>query len=361
MKHAMNTFVKYSTGILCVMTTSFAQDSNPFEQKIQIAQPSEIPSTPLPSPTLTLTETPAATSITVTPSITVPSGTPSARPQTMLELSIEMAEANQKLKPSTANQFLLSTLLDKLVNETCLRDRQETIQASDLSPACKDAISKAETLDSGLPSITCAKEGLGSQSCALAYAEQRSAIYQNESDYRSAELDDRFKPIEENQFSTLFDQLTSSTPELKDKAASQMILLACRGIVVGPLKANNQEDSVTIIDQPTPLPTTENGTSIDMSGILSRLSDETPTPALPNITFKRIRLISAQCNEAIETVMRELPDSAKGTCIQKGFYTPACLEAERAEIQSKVTPTPEITVKSGKPVAPSKTKGFETF
>ena len=358
MKHAMNTFLKYSTGLLCVMTTSFAQDSNPFEQKIQITPPAEIFTIPPTVPNLTSTEIPEAHSITVVPSLTT---TPAARPQTMLDLSIEMAEANQKLKPSTANQFLLSTLLDKLVNETCLRDRQETNQASDLSIACRDAISKAESLDSGLPSITCAKDGLGSQSCALAYAEQRSAIYQEESDYRSAELDDRFKPIEENQFTTLFDQLTSSTPELKEKAASQMILLACRGIVVGPITSTGQKDSVTIIDQPTPLPTTQSGASLDMSGILSRLSDETPTPVLPNITFKRIRLISAQCNEAIQTVLRELPDSAKGTCIQKGFYTPACIDAERAEIQSRVTPTPEVTIKSGKQVSPAKTKGFETF
>lgn len=347
----MNQFPLLILLTLIIVKSAISQDSNPFENAITTQSIAE--STPTPS--LTTQQVQAAAE---TPLI---SSSPTSRPPTMMELSIEMAEANAKIKPTVANNLFLTTLLDTYLNQSCLRDRLQ-IQPAEKSIFCKEALEKVKLLDPTSPAIVCAEHGLGSEACSLAYAEQRSGIYEEEYQYKSLELDERFKAADESQFTILFQELSAGSPSARDAAAAKMLSIACKGVLVGAI-VDNEGKAVTVIDSTQKAPEETQSSPAEaemMNEILNKLSNATPTPEHQNISFKRIRLINSQCKQAIDTVTRELPNSAKGTCLLRGYFTPSCLEAEMSEIRSKApTPTPE---KNGTPgVKTSKKTGFETF
>lgn len=327
-----------------------AQESNPFEKAIT--------NTISPSPTLDSTVTTAVENEAIPTK--VPQATTTPRSPTMIELSIEMADANAKIKPTISNKLFLTTLLDSFINQSCISDRPST-PLSNKSELCEAAIEKVKALDPSSPALVCVEKGLGSQDCSLAYSEQRSGVYEDEYQYKSAELDERFRIIDESHFAQLFQELSTGSETVRDSAAAKMLNLACKGVLVGPI-LDSSGAVVTVIDQPTEVPE-ENKVSeaeaLIMDEILNKLSDTTPTSAPQNISFKRIRLINSQCKRAIETIARELPNSAKGTCLLRGYFTPSCIEAEASELRSKApTPTPQ---KNGTPGAPAKKSGFETF
>lgn len=335
---------------LLTVNPTLSQDLNPFEKAI----------TPQPQSELTPSISPTESSVQAAGTPLV-NNTPKTRTPSMLELSIDMAEANAKIKPTITNNLLLTTLLDTYLNQACLRDRLQ-VAPNEKSSSCSEALEKVKFLDPTSPAIVCSEHGLGSEACSLAYSEQRSGIYEDEYQYKSPELDERFRIADESQFTILFQELSTGAPSIKDAAAAKMLSLACKGVLVGAI-VDNDGKTIEVIDPPHEIPDTTNSSPAEsemMNEILNKLSNSTPTPEHQNISFKRIRIINSQCKQAIETVNRELPNSAKGTCLLRGFFTPSCIEAELSEMRSKApTPTPQ---KNGTPSAKTNKKtGFETF
>jgi hypothetical protein len=150
--------------------------------------------------------------------------------------------------------------------------------------------------------------------------------------------------------------------ELNFKAralGAKILKLACAEENYAVLPLNRHKDltpepvQILKLERPTPVSTRAVATP-------TKSPDEPPVPFSP-VQFELVRLINQQCREQLKTLGDQIPDATSLICTEQGRFSPACLDAIKAEDAKYKKKTTTVTGRpASRPVDPNE-KIFKSF
>ncbi len=294
------------------------------------------------------------------------------------EFQVEIAETAYQGEASLANRAALILAHEQQLSQ-CMPNLFRDLQFSggQVSAACSAHLEKIRSLDKFNPHLACVKNGIDSQQCQSAFAQQSLGIIEDDSSIPRDSLNAR---LNEASGAALLNSLRQQLQSVIEKESAgpseasqrekrdlmkKIIEISCKVVVLsltptteneihnstgssgsadplkslvdnvgtaggsespGPVAAQNSEQNFDIFSKARPA---SPGTSANFGG--SDIDNK-------NI-FKRRRLISQNCATDIAAALEVYPDFPAAICYRDGLLTPACIKALRkARLEFQKTP-----------------------
>ena len=278
----------------------------------------------------------------------------------VLELQAMLAESAFLRKKTIDARADLINIYESMIGRVCMPDLTVSLAYDGHSTwkQCTDLIDKVLDLDPLNPTASCARDGIDSKSCRVAYASVKFDVYSpSDVSYSSSgdpKLDLEAKLTEsknEPVISKLDSELMDSTyPRLntadpvrvaKVRALfSRLLALSCTGV---RLKLESAAAAFSAPGFGSPKQ------KADSDGILGEASipdlgappigRDASAASAPNqmpedakaINFGRVRLLPTRCQKYVEASLQLFPDFTPAICQKWGYYSPVCIDAKRRE------------------------------
>lgn len=329
-------------------------------------------------------------------------------PAELIELESELARANFEQQPTDENRALLLQSYEKLLQSKCMPQLMQTLvhdgYPSDSKP-CFDLLSRTFKLDSSNPIAFCARDGIDSKNCTIAYKRQRVSPFGP-----PFEPQKLVSGLEAGQPVTTVDTLARFALTIKDQQgragakATEPQKIYIRSLYDRALVISC---AVQRLELKRDTSTPPAGGSSDKYGASSNdikraiaLLEAKPTPTNPpraartpareafeakkNPTsetekgdsgygpiFFRNRLLPTTCMYFITEGLHFEPDLATAICHRDGFYSPSCIQSMRAarakaleyQRQAQMSAAQQSRSAGTRPAESprSKAPGFSTF
>jgi hypothetical protein len=292
-----------------------------------------------------------------------------------LRWEASLAENSHKIGKSEATRLALLVAYERVIGPICMPELHRALAygGSPTDPRCLEYLDKTSRLDINNPLVVCAREGIDAKLCRLTFEAQKVEPYfpgysgtdssnagaageqldaklgESTIEPKLMEIDNEIKAIEYRLFAR--QAITPEQRTILRNRYEQALALACRvtRLAFAEEPTAGAGSGVPGRDEsgpsaPTPPPLFPQLTQGDkpkgpMAELLEKLGDS-PTVENPIAPEKiRKRLISDRCRDFIDRALRYEPVMALPVCYREGFYTPACIDARRAE---KRAPRPTV-------------------
>lgn len=351
-----------------------------------------------PTPTAAPTPTPLVTPPTPTPydEAALP---PLPKATERLRWEASLAENSHQVAKSEITRLALLVAYERALGPVCMPELHRTLTyaGAPTDPRCLELLDKTLQIDPHNPLVSCARDGIDAPSCRAGFGSQKIEFFSPSSisgapstalglgEQLDAKLSDttiepKLREIEATITTTEYKLFARQTipPEQREvlrKNYEEALGLACRITRLAVADAPSSQAGLTTSPPPvrtTPPPLVlfpQVGQTPRAQSPMAALLDELggpPTPAAPLALGKiRKRLISTRCRSFVDRAIRFDPLMALPVCYRDGFYTPACIDARRAE-QRAPRPTAPAgeTGRRGLPAEPtprSSEGSFTTF
>lgn len=344
---------------------------------------------------------------------------PLGSPLELAQWESDIAANSYAIRKSDKNLSSLVSAYEKVITHACMPNALQTLQhaGSPKDPVCLETIDRLLKVDAENPMAICARDGIDSKSCESAFAAQELEVYAPntklwpESEGAGADLElqiessrsmgreeairleaelgraERLSKVSES-------ERARYQPEI-ERLTQRLLWSACRYPKLKVLDPQNDPAKLQELERTAEYKKGVEGMSEEERQILfgsfpldgspgepgqpSRAATPGPMAEVINALrpekyrttetvararedgVRRIRLVSTECNKAIERATKTLPNSPAIPCARKGGFAPECIRALRAERIRKARETPRSEQGKTEPQQPRDSRNFSTF
>ncbi len=267
-------------------------------------------------------------------------------PLDLLVLEMQMGESGYRVSQSLDNKGRLLVAYEKAVNEFCFQSLRSgtTYMFDRTNTKCSDQIAKIVALDASNPPAICARDGIDSTTCDLAFSGQKLGLFNVFADANSsaANPNDNAKVIQDKLLPPTLSEQLQLQEQLRGKQVEGQIdglKGRYRTAYANYSRTKKGEDRATV--------------ELALTNWIKSACGGSEVRYISSAkTLSRVRLLTSGCLDAVSQGRAFDKNFVPAVCAQDGFYTPSCTKARRLRA---------LTLKPKTKVQPTVTPGLSTF